>query len=97
MASVSVDTGNWTLECATQIYTKQIILSKDNKPFRNKWYYHTKYHWTCLAHILKFNVHVKTKYNVISYLQVLIPLPVLQWESQILLHDYVLFCRSVCL
>ncbi len=33
MASVGVDTGNWALESAALIYTKQTMLSKDYQLF----------------------------------------------------------------
>ncbi len=36
MASISVDTGNWALECAVEMYTKQTMLSKDYKLFLSK-------------------------------------------------------------
>ncbi len=36
MASISVNTGNWALECVAEIYTKQTIHSKDYKLFLSK-------------------------------------------------------------
>ncbi len=66
MSSSSVGTGNWALECAKETYTKQTMLLKDllnstNSFQINKTITHmcTKYQWTYLAHILKFNLHFK--------------------------------------
>ncbi len=36
MASISVDTGNWALECAAEKYIRQTMLSKDYKLFISK-------------------------------------------------------------
>ncbi len=36
MASISVNTGNWALECAAENYTKQTMLSKGYKLFLSK-------------------------------------------------------------
>ncbi len=40
MASIIVDTGNWTLEYVAEIYTKQTMLSKEYKHFLSKYNYH---------------------------------------------------------
>ncbi len=36
MASITVYTGNWALECAVEKYTKQPMLSKDYRLFLTK-------------------------------------------------------------
>ncbi len=41
MASISVNTDNWALECATAKYTKQTMLSKNYELFLSKSNYHT--------------------------------------------------------
>ncbi len=41
MDSISVSTGNWALECAPEIYAKQIMLSKNYKLFLSKYNYYT--------------------------------------------------------
>ncbi len=64
MASISVNTGNWALKCAAErnIQNKQFTLLRPYSFSANKTitYLCPKYQWTCLLHILNFNVHFNT-------------------------------------
>ncbi len=60
ISSISGDIGNWTFECVVETYIKQLILSKDYAIKENIKHLWCKYKYTCMAHILKFNVHFKS-------------------------------------